>query len=172
MWPDRGGAHLQDVVFPPLAPDARSAELLIPSLIVEEDAPEVTVSVPIAGARIGEVIPLNAALQLGPYPFRVPSARIVEQWGERMLALDLDLGDWDSGRMLVGIGRVWVQGEDRGFQARSDGEVGQWSDIRVSMPESEPSPVVVTLRQARVAIDGPWRLEVPLHHESDQARAL
>ncbi len=162
VWPDRGGAYLQDAVFPALPQDVRSAELLIPVAVVEEDTDEVKVSVPIAAARVGEPIPLNVSLQLGPYQLRAPSARIVDQRGQRRLSLDLELGSRNEERTLVGVGRVWLNGQDRGFQAQSDGGSGQWSELSVELPDGIGDSVVLTLKQARAAVNGPWRLEVPL----------
>jgi hypothetical protein len=161
--PDQGEGHTDDVLFPPLAADARSAELVVPFVVVAEQTDEKKIIVPIGGKQVGDSIPLDAALSLGSYPLVVKDAAILEQQsGQRMLALRLNLGDWREGRKLFGLERVLLDGQDRGYQFLPTDPASGVTEVRVALPEVHANQVAVVFRDAQVAVEGPWRLAVPM----------
>lgn len=163
------GPFTEDISFPPLATDARSVSLVLPFVtVVEETAPAI-IRVPIAGKAAGDHIPLQADLRLGAYSFRVAGADLVEQppgapaslvrqqrgsW----LALQLDYGDWNGGRKLVGPGVVENAHAIQSSLTSRDG-VSQFTRVSVPLSEASDGEAVVTFQNARIAIRGPWKLE-------------
>ncbi len=74
-FPDAGGHFTDDVAFPPLPANVRSAQLIIPFVIVEETG-EASVQVPLAGKQVGERIPLTTTVSLGGYPLLIGYSRL------------------------------------------------------------------------------------------------
>ncbi len=178
----------EDLLFPPLASDARSAEVVVPFVVISEQSGDASLRVPIGGKKVGERIPLDANLTLGSYSFRVTHAEIVDSSskqlpmppGERRLVLQLDLGDWNGDRKLMGLGQLLLDGaESYGFSPSAsddgfgvsfppnpnEGTDGQWKRVALVLPKDVPDQVTVTFRNADVAVQGPWRLQVPVGTE-------
>lgn len=159
-FPDAGGRFTDDVQFPALPADVRHAQLTIPFVTVEEPG-DATFQVPVAGKQVGDPIPLNGSLTFGVYPLRVTDAEIIEQRGERRLALHVDRGDWRDRRKLVHPGQVLIDGKGVAFQFGSEGDVGQAGTLSVALPEGI-AVVTVTFQFPDVAFQGPWKLPVPI----------
>lgn len=156
------GVFVDDLVFPPLAPDAGAVELLLPFVTVQESVGEARLTVPIGEARVGDRIPLETELRLGRYPVRVTGAEVVEQHGQRKLALMLDLGDWHEGRKLVRPARIVVPNGGRGFEGQfSSAGTAQWTRLQIPLIDDPPEEITVVFRDAHVAVEGPWRLPLP-----------
>ena len=161
VQPDRD-TFVDDLLFPPLAPDARSAELLLRFVTVQEATGEARLAVPLGEARVGERLPVTAELRLGRYTFRVTGAEIVERGGQRKLALSLDLGGWQDGRKLVRPGRIQVPDVDQGFEGQfSTAEAAQWTRIQIPLGDEPPPELTILFRDVHVAVEGPWRLSIP-----------
>ena len=166
-FPD--GTRAEDILFPPLPADVRSAELVVPYVVVVEDVGTADLAVPVGGKKIGERIPIEATLALGPNSFRVPYGEIVKsdaigrRPGERTLVLHIELGSWQEDRMLTGIGQVLSDGTQVGVQLKTDGADGQLTQVRIPLYTGNEGQATVTFRNAAVAVRGPWRLRVPVH---------
>lgn len=165
-WPAAGGVYTDDILFPVLPADAGGAAVVLPFVTVEEEAPEATLHVPLAGATIGDRIPIAATLSLGHYMLHVTGAQLVEPFrpgrnpnGEARpprLMLEVNLGDWHEGRKLVAPGVMRVNGEDRGYQSRL--EQTDIPRIWVPLPQRQGKEVAVAFASPKVAVKGPWRL--------------
>jgi hypothetical protein len=166
--PPRGDPSGQtDVaVFPPLPPDARTIELVVEYVIVEESEGAAEVNIPVSEPRV---------LELGRYPIRVLGSRVVGppparstppgiQLGEQ-LRLDLDLGGWRDDRRLLYPGRVLADGRDLGFRWSPTFPPTEANPINAAQTEfieiavADPSSVTsVTLLHPTVHVRGPWRV--------------
>lgn len=178
----------EDLLFPPLASDARSAEITVPFVVIGEESGEASLKVPIGGKKVGERIPLDASLTLGKHSFRVTYAEIIDSSskqlpmppGERRLVLHLDLGNWNGDRKLMGLGGILLDGtpgygfspsaSDGGFGVRfppnpNEGTDGQWKQVALVLPPNVGNQVTVTFRNPDVAVRGPWQLQVPMGTE-------
>ena len=103
-----------------------------------------------------------AESRLGRYPVQVRGAEIVEQGGQRKLALALDLGEWQDGRKLVRPARIEVLDGGRGFEGQfSTAETAQWTRLQIPLADHPPETLTILFRDAHVAVEGPWRLRVP-----------
>ena len=158
MAVEAGGHYTDDVQFPPLPADVRSATPVVPFVIVEETG-ETSVQVPVAGKQVGDQIPLNAKLNFGSYPLGVTSAEIINRRGECRLLLHLDPGDWHDGRKLVSPGQVFVNGSGVAFQFGNEGDVGQATQLSMALPTGAGT-LTITLMYPNVGVQGPWRLPV------------
>lgn len=154
--------NASDVVFPPLAPDARSATLVVPFVAVAETAGSATVQIPIAGRRPGDVIPLQTDLALGPYKLRVTGAKLLNTGGHLLVVLQLDLGNWQNGRRLLGPELVQAEGGDPSSFGHSSGSFDRYTEESALVPPGVTDEVNITLVNAVVAVQGPWNLTVPL----------
>jgi hypothetical protein len=135
--------------------------VVVPFVAVAEQDGEASVTVPLAGRALDDEIPLAAELAMGPYPFRVPAARIVDLFGRRLLRLDTDFGPRRDGRRLLGADRVLLDGHDLGFNMQQDDEDGHWSWVGIALPPEQPERVMVRFRYPLVAVAGLWRLRLP-----------
>jgi hypothetical protein len=156
-----GRARRFELLFPGLPADAGGVRVVVPFVAVAEQDGEASVTVPLAGRAVDEEILLAAELAMGPYPFRVPTARIVDLFDRRLLRLDTDFGPWRDGRRLLGADRVLLDSQDLGFNMQPDDEDGRWSWVGLALPPELPERVVVTFRYPLVALAGPWRLRLP-----------
>jgi hypothetical protein len=183
------GTYTEDVVFPAVPPPARTAELVVPFVTVAEQtgAARWTVHLgarrengtvvparapaagtpdlfePTTGREAVTRVPVGADLQVGAYPFRLAAAVVDDRPDGRWLALHLDLGGWRNGRKLVSVG-VRVEGvQPSRFELRSGGdETGQIEEVRMPLPPEVGEDVPLVFERAEVAVEGPWRLTVPL----------
>ncbi len=164
---NEGDVHISSLLFPPLAPDARAAELILPGVTVEEQTGPASLRVPLADLRFGARTPLAVDLVLGPYPLRVTGAELVEgRRGDRQLLLHFDLGGGHEGPQLIGVGQVTLDGRDAGLGYQySLGSSNVTGGVNVSLPEQAGEEVTVTFRNAHVALEGPWTLAVPVLRE-------
>ncbi|MGH2460058.1 MAG: hypothetical protein ACRDIY_14480 [Chloroflexota bacterium] len=166
FWPERSGTYTDDVVFPPLAPDVRSAQVIVPSVTIEKVVGATTFTVPLTGAVEDKPIAIDREVTLGPYSFRVVDARVENRdFFQRLgnwLSFDLSVGSLKGGELLIGPGRtVSVNGRAVPLEWKSDAQ-GQWTTIEVPLPETPASNVSITLQNAQVAVQGPWRLRLTL----------
>jgi hypothetical protein len=160
-WPNRNGVYTDDLLFPPLAPDASQAELVVPVVTVEQSG-ETSVRVPLGAKRAGEHIPFNTELTLNGYTLRITDVEIKDERGERRLVLHLDNGDWRDGKKLAGPGQVLLNGRDRGYSVQWDDHTGgRFTLLSVPLPDDVGAEAMVIFRNPEVAVAGPWRLEVP-----------
>jgi hypothetical protein len=152
------------MLFPPLPPGVRAAELVVPFVVVEETADPAELGVPTAGRAVGERIPLGRELPLGRYRLRVDAAELVDESGGRRLAVYFGASGAVDGRRLLGPGFVGVDGRDAGMNSWVQDEGAGVRITRISVPVgADPGPEVrLVLRGATVAVDGPWRLPVQL----------
>jgi hypothetical protein len=79
-----------------------------------------------------------------------------------MLPLRLDLGDWREGRRLFGLEQVLVEGQDRGYQFLPADPASRVTEVCVVLPEEHGDQVTIVFRHVQVAVEGPWRLPVPV----------
>jgi hypothetical protein len=134
---------------------------VVPFVAVAERDGEASVAIPLAGRAVDEPIAVAAELGIGPHPFRVTGARVVDVVGRRPLRVDTDFGGWRDGRRLLGADRVLLDGRDLGSNMQPDDEDGHWSWVALALPPEPPERVVVTFRSPLVALAGPWRLRLP-----------
>ena len=153
-------------VFPPLPPDARSIELIIDYVIVEESEGAVEVTLPVTESR---------RLDFGRYSIRVLGSRVVAPppapstppgvvFGDQ-LRLDLDLGGWHDDRRLLYPGRVFADGGDHGFRWSPTFPPTEANPINAAQTEfievnvADPSSIkTVRLADPTVHVRGPWRI--------------
>jgi hypothetical protein len=163
---DPSGAYAEDVLFPPLPADARWAELTVPFVVVEEEVPDAALTVPIAAGQPGTPVPTE--LTRGPYTVRIRGTRVEEQdplerERVRRVVLALDPGDWQGGRKLLSPGQALVDGMTAPRTRWRTG--GDWpsqvTELAVPLPE-HADRITVRFRNIAVAVQGPWRLRVPL----------
>jgi hypothetical protein len=110
-----------------------------------------------------QVLPLDASWVFEqPYDGRAPHPPSPEPAG-RELALHLEPGGWHAGRKLLRPMQVELNGRYRGVRCRLDPSgAGRWIRIRAPLPDDASAQVTVTFRTAQVAVEGPWRLALPL----------
>lgn len=160
---DNGQIAAFDALFPPLPAVARLATIDLPMVTMTEDTGEVSFLVPVAEPRGGHRIPLRMPLQLGPYRFHVLDARIQWEGGFPELVMRLDLGGWQQGRKLIRPLEVQINGDGSSVFGHIKRAVpGQWDEIGVPLPAGSGPAVTITFHGAEVAVEGPWRLAVPL----------
>lgn len=163
--PGADGTLTDDVLFPTLPAGGTAATLTVPAVTVAEAGETAPLRIPLAGARPGAVIPLDATLAVGPYPVRVTGAEVVERGGARTLLVHLTLGGGPPGRRLLGFAGATLDGRatdpNEGRYARP-GASTQVEAIGVPLPAGAGDTVTLTLRDPLVAVDGPWSLPVPL----------
>lgn len=154
----------EDVLFPPLEPGVRSVTLTVPFVILLQQTPALTVQVPVAGKQVGDHIPLAPDYRLGASSFRIIDAEIVDERGQPRLLLHLDLGGWHDGRELVAPGGVSSpESNPRDFQIQQAGDVGQWTELSVPLPQAATAAVNLTFQGAVFAVQGPWNLQAPVN---------
>lgn len=162
---DAAGILTDDMLFPPLAPGSRATTLTVPTVIVAETGETAPLRIPLAGARSGDVIPLDATLAVGPYPVHVTGAEIVDRAGTRTLLLHLELGGGPPGRRLLGFAGATLDGQTTSPNATEYARPGasvQADAIGVPLPVGIGDTATITLRDPLVAVDGPWQLPIPL----------
>jgi len=169
-WPDLDGIFTDEALFPSLAPDTQSVTLDIPYVTVQEGG-TATVQVPVAGllppptgGREGDPHALDLPVTFGTDTFRITGVRIITEGGQAKLALDVDLGNWQNGRMLVSSGSPQVNAQATGYNATQHEARGvrQDTQLRVPLPTELGEAVTVTFTGPTVAVQGPWQLAVPV----------
>jgi len=189
-WQDRGPSTITSLLFPPLAAGTHAAELVVDQVMAVEQVPEARLVVPVGGQRPGERIPLSAQVALGPYTVRIESARILQGGSERRLALELAAEGTVAGRRFLGPEHVRLDGRDGlsfnqfpplvtsllpgPLESTSTGPegivslAGPWLAADHTWVISDPLPgdlggeATIVLRDAVVAIPGPWHLALPI----------
>lgn len=160
-----GGLRADVALFPALAADARSVRLVVPFVTVEEQTGDASVTVPVAGKRVGDRIPLQATLTLGQDTFQVTDAELFRVPGrpQPQLLLHMALGDWHNGRKLIGPEMAAVDGKKAARWAvpHSVGDVGQYDAEYTDLPQDAGNAATITFRNARLALQGPWQVPVP-----------
>ena len=143
-------------VFPPLAPDARELELVVPFVTVEEAKAPVVVNLPVT-----EPLPIT----FGRYAIRIlrtgaaPDSPRRRNFGPA-LSVELDLGGWQGDRRVLFPSGVLVDGNNigmgygNGINASSPEPV---DTVEVRMPDPE-RPKLLTLIAPVVQVRGPWRV--------------
>lgn len=160
----------EDVSFPPLAAAARSVSIMLPFVTEFEETPPTEIRIPVTGKAIGDQIPVKSGFMLGSYPFRVVGAglssqppgvpgALAAQVGATWLTLQMDYGDWNAGKKLVGPG---VVENIHAAESSPHGDVGQFTYVSVPLPKGAEGEATITLQNARVAIRGPWHVEASL----------
>jgi hypothetical protein len=156
-----GDAFLQTLTFATLPPGADAATLEVPSVFVREDTGAASLTVPVAGRRVGDVIALDTDAVLGRYALRATSATIETSEGGAQLVVSFDPGGEHDGRSLVLPARVQVAGRDD-LQPRAGAATptGQFSEVRVPLPSDTGEELTLTFSGALVEVRGPWRLPI------------
>jgi hypothetical protein len=186
-WEEQEEVFVRNLLFPPLAPDTRSARLVLERAVVAERTGPVTATVPLPTRPDAGGLPLDTKLALGSHGVRISGVQLLDG-PNRRLALRLEPSGSEAGAKLVGIERVHVAGrpELRFLQVPEPPAVADiisyWS-----VEGSEPAPlgplfagprvpgqvllvsgplpadvagsVTLSFQDALVAIDGPWALE-------------
>ncbi len=163
--PGAGGVLTDDALFPPLPAGVAAATLTIPAVTVAEAGETAPLRIPLAGARPGTVIPLDATLTVGPYPVHVTGAEVVDSGGTRTLLVHLELGGGPPGRRLLGFAGATLDGratDPNATRYARPGASTQVGAIGVPLPAWAGDTATLTLRDPLVAVDGPWLLPVPL----------
>ncbi|HEV8637764.1 MAG TPA: hypothetical protein VG370_26385 [Chloroflexota bacterium] len=159
-WSDVGGVYTDDMLFPPLPADARAAELVVPFVVVEEETANAELVVPIAGRAVGERIPLDGEVPLGPYRLRATAAVLLDQQNERWVAIDVAPSAPVGGRRLLAPAGLFAGGDGR--MNRSTNDEGLVTRVAAPLGHDPGPEVRLVMRGATVAVDGPWRLPVRL----------
>lgn len=168
--PRLGSGFVGDVSFPPLTPGARSIALSIPFVTTIEQTSPLVIRIPVKGKTTGDHIALNLTIKLGSYPFRVIAADIMElppgvaegltnRVAGPWLVLHVDYGIWHASRQLVGPG---VVENAHAIQSQPQGDAGGFTYVSVPLSEASAGVASVTMQNARVAVKGPWNLQMPL----------
>jgi transcriptional regulator with XRE-family HTH domain len=157
--------YTENLLFPPLAAEARMAELILPVVHVEEETGAAVLTVPLGSQRAGERRP-PTELQLGRYPVRVTETQLSGERRQRQLRIALELGAWQDGRLLIAPERIEVAGVSAPVYdprvSDDPGLAGQWAELILAVPDNSETDLTITFRNARVAVEGPWHLQVPL----------
>lgn len=170
-WDKKSTVYTDDAFFAPFAGATRSLELTVPSVRVMEDVDKLTLRASVAGKQAGDEISLQGSYKLGPYPFQITSATLTNTAptemppgsyapGTRWLVLSLNLGSSKGGRKLIGLGPV----ESSTGDPHLAGQIvaGQQTELSVPLPPGSGDSVTLSVRNAEVEVEGPWRLRVPL----------
>lgn len=157
-----GDSYLQTLAFAPPSAGAHATVLEVPSVFLLEDTVAASVTIPIDGRQVGDHIALDTKLALGSYPLQVHDATVQATIPGRELVVDLDQGDVQDGRALLGSRTVQVSGRDD-LHPRLTGSdpTGQYRQLHVPLPPDIGPQVTLTFSGAFVEVRGPWRLPVP-----------
>lgn len=149
-----------DAVFPPLPPDVHAVALTVPFMTVAEENSSASLPIPVGGKTPGDQIPIHTDMKLASYHLRVMGADLVNILGHRAVTLHVDRGDWQNGRKLLGAGTVTVEGINGGGGGGES--LDRTADIRVGLPDGASDHPVVTFHSPLVAVNGPWKLQLPI----------
>ena len=155
--------------FAPVAPGAKRLTLSVAALqVMEEGNAEITV--PLAGKKVGDVIPLDRVVKLGQHEVLFKSATLQQNGpnNEPWLAVDVDLGPSVDGRLLSTFNVEPPQGSWGSSMGSRHGE--QMDQFQI---EIEPNQAQVTLKLSnpQLTVQGPWELAFPIVGEPSTPQA-
>ena len=137
-------------VCPGLSPDARTASVTVPYVLVSE----------YTGAPVKLGVPFEGDATLGDDRAHVRTARDTAPRGGSAITVEFS-GDWQDDRRLV-FAETLLVGDEKQGGVGFKGEMPEEPPFTAYAEDPSGKAATVSLENPNVQLRGPWRLEIPL----------